>query len=198
MRIFLVAILALTLILQSCSGQTQSKKKEVYNKDFNWTITIPENFDTVSVKEWTRLQNKGLDAVEKTYEGKVENIAKTIFVFKNDQLNYFEANYQPFDSTTDGNYLENFRNVNDILYGTFKAQMPDAKLDSASSTEVISGFTFQTFKVTIYFPNKMIMEFWMYSRLFGKREFTVNILTVDKQKQKALFDAWKNSKFGQK
>jgi len=195
MRIFIVAFLALTLILQSCNGHAQSGKKEVYNKDFNWRITIPENFDTVSVKEWTRLQNKGIDAVEKTYEGKVENKARTIFVFKNDQLNYFESNYQPFDSTTDGNYLENFRNVNDILYSTFRVQIPDANLDSASSTEVIGGFTFQTFKVTIYFPNKMIMEFWMYSRLFGKREFTVNIMTVDKQKQKALFDAWKNSTF---
>ncbi len=198
MRIFLVAAVGLSLTLQSCNGQTQSKKKEVYNKDFNWTITIPQNFDTVSANEWARLQNKGLDALEKTYEGKVENNASTILVFKNDQFNYFESNYQPFDSAANGNYLESFRKVNDIFYGTIKAQMPDAKIDSASSTAVISGLTFQTYKAIIYFPNKMVMEFWMYSRLFDKREFTVNIMTVDKQKQKALLDAWKNSKFLQK
>ncbi len=190
-------LLALVTILASCNVQSQTKKKEVFNKDFNWTITIPENFETVAPEEWAKLQNKGVDAIEKTYDGKVENNAKTIFVFKSDQFNYFESNYQPFDSTKDGNYLESFRSVNDLFYGTFKSQMPNATLDSASATETISGLTFQTFRVTIHFPNKMVMDCWMFSRLFGKREFTVNIMTVDKQKQKALFDAWKNSTFGQ-
>lgn len=195
MRIALFA-LALILTLQSCTGQP--KKKEVYNDMFKWTITIPEKFENVNPEEWKRLQNKGMDAIEKTYDGKLENDSKTIFAFKNDQFNYFESNYQPFDSTKDGSYLESFKSVNEMLYATFKAQMPDAKIDTATSQETIAGLSFYTFKTTIYFPNKMVMDLWMYSRLFDKKEFTVNIMTVDKTKRELLLDAWKTSKFSLK
>lgn len=191
----LITLLGLIFILQSCNSQTKIDKKEFFNKDFNWTIIIPENFEIVPSEEWMKMQNKGADAIEKSYETKVENNAKTIFAFKSDQFNYFESNYQPFDTIENGNYDESCRDVNKILYGTFESQMPNAKLDSISSKEIINGLTFNKFKTTIYFPNKMIMECLMYSRLFGKREFTVNIMTVDTTKQKVLLDAWTNSKF---
>lgn len=191
----LITILGLIFILQNCNSQTKTDKKEIFNKDFNWTITIPENFETVTPEEWMRMQNKGVDLIEKTYETKIEDNTKTIFVFKSDQFNYFESNYQPFDTIENGNYDESCREVNKILYGTFESQMPNAKLDSMSSKEIINGLTFNKFKTTIYFPNKMVMEYLMYSRLFDKREFTVNIMTVDEAKQQVLLDAWKNSKF---
>jgi hypothetical protein len=143
------------------------------------------------------MQNRGTEAIENTYEVQVENKAKILFVFQSDQFNYFESNYQPFDTTKDGEYLESFREVNNIIYGTFEAQMKGAKLDSSSSTQVISGLTFQTFKMSITFPNKLVMNWQMFSRLFGKREFTVNIMTVDKQKEKDLLDSWLKSKFEQ-
>ena len=188
-------MLFLVTILQGCKGQTQSKNKELFNKDFNWTIAIPENFNAVSPQELANLQQKGTAAIEKTYDGTVENNAEPIFVFRSDQFNYFESNYQPFDSSKDPDYVKSFRNVNNILYNTFKAQMPDAKLDSSSSTTVISGLTFQTFHVSITFPNKMVMTWLMYSRLFDKNEFTVNIMTTDKQKEKELLNCWLSSKF---
>ncbi|MEO5889444.1 MAG: hypothetical protein ABIQ31_04285 [Ferruginibacter sp.] len=195
MTLFRIVVFLIAITCSNCKGQVKKNAKEIYNKDFKWTIRIPENFDTVAADQWKKIQNRGAEAIEKTYDEKIENNAKTIFVFKSDQFNYFESNYQSFDVAKDGSYLENFRSVNGILFGTFQAQMPDAKWDSVSSTEIISGLTFLTFNVTITFPNKMVVDVWMYSRLFGKKEFTVNIMTVDKQKQKLLFDAWKNSKF---
>ena len=162
-------LLVYCITLQSCTGQTTKEKKEIYNKTFNWTIAIPENFDTVSIAEWSKMQNRGAKAIENTYDTKVENNAKTIFVFRSDQFNYFESNYQPFDTLQDGDYLETSNQVNQMLYGTFEAQMPNAKFDSASSTEAISGLTFQKFTVSITFPNNMVMEYLMYHRLFGKK-----------------------------
>ena len=130
MRKYIYLLMLASCFLTSCKGQTKTEKKSIYNKNFKWTITIPAGFDTVASEKWAKLQNRGADAIEKTYDGKVENNGKTIFVFQNDQFNYFESNYQPFDTTKDGNYLEGFREVNNMLYGTFKAQMKDAKLDS--------------------------------------------------------------------
>ena len=182
--------------LSGCKGQTTSEQKIVYNKDFKWTISIPAGFDTVSADKWAKMQNRGAEAIEKTYDAQVENTAKTIFVFSSDQFNYFESNYQPFDTLTDGNYLESFKEVNNMLYGTFEAQMKGAKLDSSSSTQNIDGLTFQTFNVIMKFPNKMVMKWQMFSRLFGKKEFTVNIMTIDEEKEKELLASWLNSKFG--
>ena len=187
-------LIGLTFIFQSCNGQT-TPKKEIYNKDFNWTITIPENFENVSAEEWAKMQNKGADAIEKTYNEEVVNQAKTIFVFKSDQLNYFESNYQPFDTAIDGDYLESCKNVNNMLYETFITQMPDIKIDSTSSIEKIDNLEFQTFKMKIEYPNKMTMNVLMFSRLFDKKEFTVNIMYVDKKKGEQMLDSWKKSKF---
>ena len=187
--------LIVLILVFSCKGQTKAKQKTIYNRDFKWTISIPAGFDTVSSEKWTKMQKRGADAIEKTYDAQIENRAKTLFVFQNDQFNYFESNVQPFDSTIDGNYVESFKEVNKYLYGTFEAQMKDAKLDSSSSTQVISGLLFQTFKMVVIMPNKMVMNWQMYSRLFGNEEFTVNIMTVDKQKEKELLNSWLNSKF---
>ncbi len=196
MRTLLLTLLVSSIFLQNSKGQTTTTSKEFFNKEFGWKIEIPQGFEAVTAEEWMRLQNRGADAIEKTYDAEVENRAKTIFVFKSDQFNYFESNYQPFDTATDGNYLESFKDVNNILYGTFEAQIPNAKLDSSSSQEIIDGKLFQTFRVTITIPGKIVMEFLMYSSLFNNKEFTVNIMTVDKEKQRILLNAWRSSKFG--
>lgn len=186
--------LCLTILIQSCAGQT-APKKEIYNKDFNWKITIPENFESVNAEQWEKMQNKGAEAVEKTYDEKIVNRAKTIFVFKSDQFNYFESNYQPFDPATDGDYSESCKNVGEILYQTFKAQMPNTQIDTIRATEKIDNLVFQTFKIAITLPNKMVLNVLMFSRLFAKQEFTVNIMYIDKLKGELMLDSWKKSKF---
>jgi len=187
-------IICLTILIQSCNGQT-TPKKEIYNKDFNWTITIPENFENVSSEQWAKMQNKGADAIEKTYDEKVINQAKTIFVFKSDQMNYFESNYQPFDITIDGDYLESCKNVSEMLYETFITQMPDIKIDTTRTIEKIDNLQFQTFKMKVEYPNKMVLNVLMFSRLFDKKEFSVNIMYVDKLKGDQMLDSWTTSKF---
>lgn len=195
MRNSILTSLFFLLLLSGCTGQTKTKPKTLYNEDFKWTITIPENFINVSPKEWAKMQNKGLDAVENTYGEEVINQAKIIFVFKNADFNYMESNYQPFDVEVDGDYLESCKGVNEILFETFKTQMPNAKIDSISSVEKISNLNFQTFKMKIDFPNGMTMHSQMYSRLFDKKEFSVNIMYVDGKQGKKMIEAWTKSKF---
>jgi len=191
-------LLLLMVMIQSCTGQTTqttTKKQEIYNKDFNWKITIPENFESLNAEQWEKMQNRGAEAIEKTYGEEIINQAKTIFVFKSDQMNYFESNYQPFDTETDGNFVESIKNVGDILYQTFVAQMPNTKIDTTYTTEKIDNLVFQTYKIRLTYPNKMVLNVFMFSRLFDKKEFTVNIMYVDKLKGEKMLDCWRKSKF---
>ena len=192
-KIFYLFI-SVIIVFQNCNGQTTAER-EIYNKDFKWSIKIPENFENVSADEWTKLQNKGAEAIENTYDEKIVNQSKTIFVFKSDQLNYFESNYQPYDVLVDGDYIESCKIVNQVLYETFLSQIPGIKIDTISTVEKIDNLEFRKFKMKIVYPNKMVFNVIMYSRLFGKREFSVNIMYVDNRKGQLMLEAWKNSKF---
>lgn len=188
-------IIACTFFLQGCHGQSSSAKK-IYNPDFKWTITIPENFEKVSNDDWEKMQNKGAEAIENTYEGEIVNRATIVFVFKSGQINYFESNYQPFDIATDGDYLENNKGVNEMLYNTFITQMPGIKIDTIRTVEKIDNLEFQNFKMKVIYPNQMVLNVSMYSRLFKNKEFSVNIMYVDDKKGQKMLQAWKASTFG--
>jgi hypothetical protein len=181
------------VILSGC--KTNSNPQTFHNEDFKWTITIPEKFTSVSPGDWEKLQNKGAQAVEKTYGEKVENQATVIFVFKNGDYNYLESNYQQFDPDVDGDYRESCKVVNEIVYETFRTQIPNAKIDSASSIERISGLDFHTFKLVLDLPNGMKIHTFMYNRLFGKKDFAINITYVDEEAGKRMKEAWFESKF---
>src|SRR5688500_12937505 len=96
--------LAVVVTLSGCKGFGDVKSQTLHNKEFNWTITIPEGFEKVSAEDWAKLQNKGAQAIENTYGEKIENLSTIIFAFRNGQLNYLEANYQPYDKAVDGDY----------------------------------------------------------------------------------------------
>lgn len=182
------------LLLQNCYSQI-NPKKEVYIEDFKWSITVPENFETVSPEDWKIMQNKGEKAIEDTFGQDIINQSKTIFVFKSGQGNVLEANYQPFDKSVDGDYLESWNFVIDALYETFKTQLPKAKIVRKNSVEKIDNLEFNVHSMEIAMPNNLFMTTIMYSRLFGKREFTLNIMYINKEKGKIMLEAWRNSKF---
>jgi hypothetical protein len=196
MKTLFFQLTIISTFLTSCIAQSNKEQRQFYSKDFKWTITIPAGFDTVNAEKWNQMQNRGAEAIGKTFGEKPESRAKTIFVFLNDKFNYFESNYQDFDVTKDGDYRESCKNVNNILYQTLETQMKGAKLDSSFTTTLISGLVFQTFKMVVTFPkNNMVLKMYLFSRLFGKKEFSVNITAVDKQKEKEALDAWLNSRF---
>jgi hypothetical protein len=188
-------IFGLALMVYGCNGQASSRKP-IYNEDFKWSIIIPENFENVSAEQLARLEKKGADAIGKTYDAKIDNQTKTIFAFRSDKLNYFESNYQDFDPAIDGDYVESCKNVNIVLYETFKAQMPGIEIDTISTNKTIDDLDFRSFHMRVVYPNKMVLHFMMFSRLFDKKEFTVNIMYVDKEKGDQMLEAWSSSTFG--
>jgi hypothetical protein len=188
---------AIAFFFGSCKNfeKPVTPKRDIYVKQFNWTITIPSGYDTISAKKWAAMQNRGAEAIEETFDTKIENRAKTILVLEKGPTNYIEANYQYFDSTSDGNYKESCDGVYQILYKTFENNIKDWKLDSVSSLTDVSGLKFFTFKVTMTSPEGKKLNMTMFNRLFAKKDFTVNIMSMNTADEKELTDAWMNSKF---
>ena len=133
--------------------------------------------------------------IEDTYGEGIEDNTIPIFTFNNGQFNVFEAMYVPFDPDVDGDFLETCKTVNEVLYETFITQMPDAVIDTLTNIEQIDNLDFYVFKIKISYPNKIIMNMLMYSRLFDKQMFALNIIFQDKEIGQKMLDAWKNSTF---
>lgn len=182
-------------MFQDCNSQSKSELNTVKVEEFNWTVNIPENFEPTNKSEWNRITKKGEDAIEKTFGQEIDNQAITIFTYNNGRFNSFEANWQPYNIEIDGDYLETYSEVNKILYQAFETQIPNAKLNSISSTQKISGLEFQRFEIIIDFPNGIKMKTIGFSRLFEKKELTMNITYVDEEIGKKMLSAFVNSNF---
>ena len=189
-----VKILLLLLLLTTVDCFSQDLK-QFYSKEFNWRIDIPDGFTTVSAQKAEETDAKGKLALEKTLGQPIENKAIDIFRFQRDKQNYFQANYQPYDERKDGKYRKNLGMLHKVVYQTFATQFPTVKIDSVTTTETISGIKFVAYKMSINIPNKGTMEMYMYSHLFGKKDFTVTIICRDEKVGQDILAAWRGSKF---
>jgi len=186
----------IAIVFLSCTDTREKTKNEmVHNDHFNWTISIPDGFVKQTTEESEAQQAKGAQMISDTYDQEIDYIANTIFSFKKDETNYFESNYQPFDTAVDGNYLTSCKEVNQIIYNTFLSQMEDVTMDSNSTTQLIDGIVFQQFNVIITFPNQMKLTTHMYSSLFDKEELTINIMYVNQESGDKMLESWLNSSF---
>lgn len=200
-KILPLLILAL-LLITSCKTRDNNKDKiaaktkEFHNKDFNWTIAIPEGFKEVPPEEWAKMQNRGANVMKKTMGQEIDmTINKNIFIFQHGRTNYFEASQQAFDSAVDGDYREMFHAINDITYTSLHGET-GASIDTSYGKETIDNLEFQTFKLKMKLDNSNSYNVLMFSRLFGKKDFCVNIMYVDEKIGQQMLQAMRSSKFG--
>lgn len=177
------------------SFEIKSNTATLNIKDFNWTITIPKNFDPMNKSEHEEMVNNGEEFIEKTFGEEIVNDAVSIFAYKNGELNNLEALRQPFDEEVDGEYLEACSKVNKLIYQTMEVQVPNAKLDSISSKQKVNGLEFQRFDTIVDFPNGIKIKVIRFSRLFNKKELAINIKYTDEKIGEKMLTAFLNSKF---
>jgi hypothetical protein len=195
MKIFLFFFLVLISNPQYSLCQIQKNEKIIYIKDFKWTITIPENFDSIKAIEWERLKNVGKSETLNSTGVTVIPSSKTILAFKKQKINYIDASYTIIDYTDKEEYLEVLKYGTSVIYNTFKTKLPNSKLDTLYSEEKIDGLLFQTFKLIINISKSQTIEVRSYSRIFGDKQFVINIIADNEENLKFLLNAWENSKF---
>lgn len=184
--------LILILILPLNNLYSQSDSIKIYNEMFKWNFSIPNYFENVSPKEAEKSQATGKEIIENKTGQKIVNKSIKIYGFKSGIYNQLIVNYQPTESTE--NYSERFKQVTEILYESFKSNLPDAKITRSYSSEIISNIKFEVFDMNISSDNlKMNMK--CFSAIIDGKILNIQIGYQDEEKGQTLISAIKNSTF---
>lgn len=188
----LIIVFAMLFASLGVYAQEETGTSTFFSPEFNWHIDIPPGFEEIEPAVWD-LQ-KGVpdslltDSLENGYP-------KTILAFKSADYNYFESNWQLYDKVERGDYEEHCQSVANQLYQTFADQFPDAKIDTATSNQLVGTLEFEKFVLTMTLPNGVKLNSYMYSRLFDDKEFSANVFYVNNELGTMLLQSWLYSRF---
>lgn len=189
-------------VLLLCCGfanaQDSTEGKALYIKEFNWHITVPKGFDTVSSVYMAKMETKGRKMIEDATDREIEGKNKHLFTYRNKLVNYLIAEYIDFDPKKDGNYIPSCKEAYSVLYETLQHQFPGKNIDSAHTVEMIDGLKFQRFSVKIQIGETNQMSFYLFNHLFGKKDLTVSIVYISLLEGALILDSMRKSRFGVK
>ncbi|TDG37620.1 hypothetical protein EZJ43_00545 [Pedobacter changchengzhani] len=205
MKNYLTLFLLFPLIL--CCTQSKPVKNvdegdvkaDVYtSKEIGWSIKIPDGWDIISTDKMQVTAEIGKDAIEKTSGTKVDmSSLKNLISFKKNQFNLFSSTSQPFKEAYPGEYLENVKDLNKVIFDTYRSKGID--VDSLSGNAVIGGLAFKTFEIKLFSKDKKrILNQIMFSRLINGFDFGVNINFNNETDRDMMLKAWKESNFAMK
>lgn len=206
MKLSITTLISIILFFCSCDHVDPNKqidegkvKGTLYeSKEIGWSIEIPKEWKIISKDQVEANDEKGKNAIEKSTGQQIDTKAlKHLISFQKDQFNTFSSTSEPFKEEFPGEYQQNSKFINEILYNTYTSQ--GIKADTASGKEIIQGLEFNAFYAKIYGPDgKLILNQILYSRLINGYDFGVNINYNNDQDKKIMMNAFLKSKFTKK
>ena len=131
----------LFVLFVSCNGQIE-EDTIYFNKDFNWTIKLPKEYEKMNNSEWNSKVEEGGKALENNNDVIFENQTSPIFIFKINAQNYFESTKMPYNINKNGELKDYLTEYNQIQFNTFKSAKPGLKIDTISTSIKIDNLIF--------------------------------------------------------
>ncbi|OIV42386.1 hypothetical protein [Flavobacterium johnsoniae] len=180
-----ISVLFLALaILVGCKKRDTFENNSFSDKTFNWTISIPEDYEKMEIKDGKI--NEDPDLAKRKH---------SIVAFKKDKANYFEANYEDYsaDARSAGlsMRLKDFLFLKDIGQIYPKAQMGDYSV----TNEGVSGLEFRKSKTVLTEDGKTVVTMVIFSRTFKEKLFIAKIVYDNEEHGNAMIDLFKKSTF---
>ncbi|PTN09732.1 hypothetical protein [Mangrovibacterium marinum] len=185
-------LFAAIFVATASFAQTETETSTFYSAEFNWHIDLPPGFEQIEAAVWD-LQKGVPDSL--LTDSLDHGYPKTILAFKSADYNYFESNWQHYDKLERGDYQDHCQSVANQLYQTFADQFPEAQIDTASSNQLVGTLDFEKFVLKMTLPNGVTLNSYMYSRLFGDKEFSANVFYVNNELGTMLLQSWLYSRF---
>lgn len=191
-----VLIFFIILVMLGCNGQ--SEKDTIYfDKEFNWEIKLPKEYNKLSNSEWIAKVKTGGEAMKKNNDVEFKNQSKPIFIFKINSQNYFESTKTPYNIEKNGLLKDYLKEYNEIQYNTIITERADLKITAISTNIKIDNLIFEKHAMNFldYNTNKTVIKVISYDRLFNDKLFTVNIIYNDENIGSKMITEMENSKF---
>lgn len=188
-------ILTFILLLPNCLLSQQSDNK--YNfRQVSWTITLPHDFTVIAASDDSARMERGKKAIEDANGIKADiSTTTTLISATKNTYNYFNSTITPFDSTKDGNYLATNKELKNMVYRTMLQKMPDGKIDSMTTTQVIDGLAFDRYSLTVNIPAKATFSMILLTKFYKGYSFGITYVYLDDKTREQIDTMLKNSKF---
>ena len=131
MRSFLALIL-FVLLLQSCKQKADPLTNKTYTAEkVGWTINLPgEKWKVMTEAESKKYRKSGKEMIEDAIAMKVDTSGlQNLISLKKDQLNYFFASLEPYDSVAFTSYDQLITELHDVLKTTYESKKIPAKFE---------------------------------------------------------------------
>lgn len=190
----LLFTLFLALANLCCSAQDSIKTYTF--KEVGWTVKLPPGFKELSAAEDAAKNKKGKELMEDVAKTEIDvSELRTLFSATKNTHNYINSTVTPYNPEVDGDWRETLGFVKEMLYQTFKEKMPDAAVDTASSSMIIDGIRFDKFRVTITIDKKVIFTSYLLSKLYKGYDFGISYLCLDDKTLRDVEGTLHSSKF---
>lgn len=195
MNRYFSAFALVILLLSACQPGTKKIPVTFQSHKIGWAITIPDGYSIMSDDKINDMNAKGKAAIENVYDSAITiDSLINLLTFSKDAFNMLGSTIEPFREEYPGEYAENNKGIQQLIYETYKSQ--GIKADSSSGMETIAGVKFHVFYTTIYAPDgKVILNQILYSTLRKGYDFGVHINYNKPEEKEILLKAFRNSKF---
>lgn len=188
-------VILFTTLAFKLSFAQQIDRKYTF-KEVGWSFALPANFKAIDSFDNAQRMERGKEAIEQANDMKADvSQTRTLISATKDTYNYFSSTITPFDPKKDGDYKAANRSVRDMIYKTFVERMPDAILDSSTTTMTIDGLTFDKFRVTVSMKEKVLFNMFLLTKLYKGYDFGISYLYLDEETKEQIDAMLKGSKF---
>ncbi len=180
------------------AGAIDEQNDTYYNEEVGWEISIPHGWKIMTVDHREAINEKGKQALESAMSNTVDVTGlKNLLGFQKDRTNIFNSTSQPFVEEYEGEWLENNKEVINIILEAYDQNGISASITN-EGTEKIDGVEFQSYTISVSLPNNEKLTQIMYSALINDLDFGVNINYTKQKHGEEMLSALRASKFKKK
>jgi hypothetical protein len=178
------------------SVSAQQTGKKYFFQQVSWSLTLHPDFIPLDSVADQALKEKGVKAISDANDIDMGE-SKTISLISagKGEHNYFNCNITPYDLKKDGDYEASGKNVKNIVYKTFKDQIPDGKIDTATTKIFIDGLEFDKFQVIVSINDKELLHMLVLSKYYKGYDFGITYLYLDPVTKEQIEKMLNESKF---
>ncbi|GAB5564106.1 MAG: hypothetical protein Wins2KO_11690 [Winogradskyella sp.] len=189
--------LILIFLISILSCETKSNNDRIVSEAFQWELTLPSNFKKIEVDKWEKIKSEGEKHITNNTGTDLNNLSILIFAVENGEFNRFDANYMTEENFIEPNttFKESFDKINSITYDSFVNTVPNAIIDTTTSTEMIDGLEFLKFEMNTKLEESFVIKSRSYKRLVDGKVLSINVNYVNDKLGNEILSSLRNSKF---